>query len=341
MPPDTRKSLCLFLFVFLAWIDVPKSPALESHYSAVQKASGQNTAIVTFVSDPEQERAVKALIRSVRELGGAYRSSEIFVVTTDRDGLPCASLKQDGVEVVLLEMEQNFLSYPLALKAFAAAQVEKKVKDGIDTLIWLDPGVIVLRSLEALELGNTHDAALRPVTLANTIGIPPQSEPNDYWQPIYAETGLDYKKLAALETIADPVRIQPYYNCEVFSFNPRLGIAEEWARLLTRFLQDEPYQKTVCTTFLRKLFLHQAVLSAVLTSKVRPERIKALPLASAYPFSQHQRLPAARRASRLEDIAVVIFDRTWQQDEKWLECIPAKEPLRKWLSQVYREYLHK
>jgi hypothetical protein len=108
--------------------------------------------------------------------------------------------------------------------------------------------------------------------------------------------------------------------------------------LLTRFLKDENYQKTVCTTFLRRLFLHQAVLSAVISSRIKPERIRALPLTSGYPFSQQLKLPVAKRIATLDEVSVLIFDRTWQQDRKWLERIPAKEPLRKWLSQVYREY---
>ena len=298
-------------------------------------------AIATFVSLPEQERAVKALIKSVRELSGNYKASTIYVVTADPAALPCESLRQNGVEMLPLEMDRAFLDYPLALKAFAAAQVEKKTRNGFDTLIWLDPGVIVLNSLGALDLGKDFDAALRPVTLANTIGIPHGSEPNDYWQPIYRETGLDYTRLPVLTTVADEQEIQPYYNCEVFSFNPKLGLAQEWARLLTRFLKDENYQKTVCTTFLRKLFLHQAVLSAVISSRIKPERIRALPLTSGYPFSQHEKLPAAKKSSSLNEVSVVIFDRTWQQDEQWLQRIPSQAPLREWLQQVYQEYLHK
>jgi hypothetical protein len=309
--------------------------------AAADSPGQEKAAVVTFVSTHEQERAVLALIRSVREQGGALHSSPVFVVTADAQELPCASLREEGVTVLPLEIERSFLDYPLALKAFAAAEVEKKVMDGIDTLIWLDPGVIVLNSLGALDLGKDFDAALRPVTLANTIGIPPRNEPNDYWEPIYRETGLDYANLPVLKTIADEQEIQPYYNCEVFSFNPKLGLAAEWARLLTRFLKNENYQKTVCTTSFRKLFLHQAVLSAVISSRIKPERIRALPLTSGYPFSQQMKLPAAIRIASLDEVSVLIFDRTWQQDEKWLERIPAKEPLRKWLSQVYREYLHK
>jgi hypothetical protein len=327
------------LFLFAAIGQASQEKSLAKLGDQAREDSAVKAAIITFVSSREQERAVRALITSVRERGGNYRASRVYVVNADPVNLTCASLKQEGAEVLPLEMEPAFLEYPLALKAFAAAQVEKKVRDGIDTLIWLDPGVIVLNSLNDLDLKKDFDAALRPVTLANTIGIAPGSEPNEYWQPIYRETGLDHAALPVLTTIADGQDIQPYYNCEVFAFNPRLGLAREWASLLGRFLKDDVYQKTVCTTFLRKLFLHQAVLSAVIGSKIKPERIKALPLTSAYPFSQHDKLPATKKISSLNEASVVIFDRTWAQDGKWLERIPTSGPLREWLKGIYGEYL--
>ncbi len=313
--------------------------ARKSDSSPAQKSCENKVAAVTFVSNHEQERAVKALIKSIRELSGAYRASRIYVVTTDERELTCAALKQEGVEVLALAMDPAFLSYPLALKAFAAAQVEKKVGKEIDTLIWLDPGVMALKPLDALFLGEGFDVAVRPVTLANTIGIAPQTPPNDYWQPIYGETRLDYARLPVLKTVADEQEIQPYYNCEVFSFNPRLGLAGEWARLLTRFLKDDNYQKSVCTTFLKKLFLHQAVLSAVISSRIKPERIKALPLTSGYPFNQHDKLPAASKASSLNDLAVVIFDYAWDKIPGWMKKIKIEEPLNGWLIDAYLDYL--
>jgi len=334
-----RKFLFLFFITFLTLLDVQTNFAMKNHCSPTQGGQGKTTAIVTFVSSHEQERAVRALIKSVRELSGTYRSSEIYVVTTDAEELPCTSLRQDGVDVLPLEMERAFLDFPLALKAFAAAQVEKKVADTVATLIWLDPGVMVLNSLAALDLDGEFAAAVRPVTLANTIAMPPQSEPDGYWKPIYRETGIDCKTLPLLETVADEVKIQPYYNCEVFSFNPGLGIAKEWARLLGRFLKDENYQKTACTTFLKRLFLHQAVLSAVIVSKAKPDRIKALPLTSGYPFNQHDRLSASKKAASLNDLSVAIFDYAWENIPAWMKKIKIEEPLHQWLFDTYLDYL--
>jgi hypothetical protein len=322
------------------WVDARIIEKLRPRAAATRisgPAGKRRIALATYAADEEQVRAVRALARSVRERGGAYASSPFYLVSSDPGNTTAEALKGLGVELLPLAMADAFRDYPLAIKAFAAAQVERKVEGEAGTLVWLDPGTLVLGTLAELDLDESHDAALRPVTLANTIGIPPQSEPNDYWRPIYAAIGLDYRTLAPMETIADRVEIQPYYNCEVFSFNPRLGIAAEWTRLLTRFLKDASYQKKYCNTFLRRLFLHQAVLSAVIASKVKAGRIRPLPLASGYPFSQHSRLPEARRVSRLDDISVVIFDRAWAQDGKWLERIPAGEALKKWLLQVYHD----
>jgi hypothetical protein len=88
------------------------------------------------------------------------------------------------------------------------AQVEKRVGRQIRSLIWMDPGVIVINSLDALILDKNYDVALRPVTLTNNIALPPGEKPNDYWKPIYDATGLNGKQLSNIKTIVDEVEIQ-------------------------------------------------------------------------------------------------------------------------------------
>ncbi len=312
---------------------------LFSQESDSSKDFGRKFAIVTYAADHEQERSVKALIKSIRELSGDYRNCRIYVALGDPENFPCNSLNGKDITLLALEMDKTFKDYPLAFKAFAAAQVEKIVKKQIGTLIWIDPGAIVLSSLDALDLENKFDAALRPVTLSNNISIAPGVEPNDYWAPIYRQTGLKYQKLPTLKTIVDEVEMQPYYNCEVYAVNPKLGICEEWAKILTGLLQDENYQKTVCTSFLRKLFLHQAVLSAVISSKAPQERIKVLPITSGYPFNQHEKLAPEKQVSSLNELSVVIFDYAWDRIPTWMSKIRVDEPLQQWLLDTYLDYL--
>lgn len=296
-------------------------------------------AIVTYISNNEQERAVIALIKSIRELSAQYRDINIYIALCDPDNSLAISLKDEDVSLIPLEIERRYLEYPLAIKAFAAAQVEKIVKTDLNTLIWMDPGVIVLKPFDALLLDKNYDVVIRPVTLSNNIGLSPGERPNDYWAPIYKENNLQNKQLQTIKTIVDEVEIQPYYNCEVFAINPKLGLCQKWVQTLSKLLEDKQYQATVCTTFSRKLFLHQVVLSGVIAANVKPNRIKPLQVTHAYPFNQHEQLSKEKQVSSLDELSVVIFDYAWEQIPDWLQKLPVNEPLKTWLSDTYLDYL--
>jgi len=322
------------------WMD---AKIIDDFRKSVQSHADPGTldsmAIVTYVSNNIQERSTRAFIRSVRDLGGKYQDSKIYIVLADPVNFPGDSLKGTNVILLPLEMDPEFMKYPLAIKAFVAAQVEETVKDEAASLAWFDPATLVLNSLDELDLENGYGVAIRPVSLVNTIGIAPGSEPNDYWAPIYKELGLNFKNVPAYETVVDEKPIQPYFNCEIFSVDPSLGIFSEWAKVMTKFLRNEKYQKNVCNTFLRKLFLHQAILSGVIVSKVNPENIKPLSIKTGYPFGQHERLSAQKQVASLNTLSAIIFDYQWEENPKWLGKIPSHAPLKNWLIETYKDYL--
>ena len=100
--------------------------------------------------------------RDIRERGGKHAGSPIYVVAPDPGVFPAEWRKELNIDILPLAMDPAFMDYPLALKAFAAAQVEQTAKDKVDTLIWLDPGVIVFKALEDLDLKKEFDAVVRP-----------------------------------------------------------------------------------------------------------------------------------------------------------------------------------
>ena len=73
--------------------------------------------------------AVKAFIKSVRELGDDYAKCKIYIVLEDQENFPGNSLIGENVILVPLKMDSTFRDYPLAIKAFAAAQIEEQVKE--------------------------------------------------------------------------------------------------------------------------------------------------------------------------------------------------------------------
>jgi hypothetical protein len=146
---------------------------------------------VTYVEDFEQQRVVKALVSSIREFGGKYRDCPILYRARRYGEFSRQCLTGQNIELIPLVMESAFHDYPLAYKASPWRRWKKIVGKQIRTLIWMDPGVIVLNSIDALVLDKNYDVVVRPVTYQNNIGLRPGDKPNDYWMPIYAENRFE------------------------------------------------------------------------------------------------------------------------------------------------------
>ena len=86
--------------------------------------------------------------------------------------------------------------------------------------------------------------------------------------------------------------------------------------------RDEPHQ----------IFLHQAVLSALITRWIRPECIRIPPPSYSYPLHLHAKTPPARRARALEELVVAVYEEQFP-DPSVLADIQVSEPLRSWLEQ--------
>jgi len=295
-------------------------------------------AIATYVDSDEQVAHARALIKSLRRFGASYQNSPVYVALDATKGLSSARMAMQNVTLVPFRMPSFAGRYPLAVKAYAAAAIEAAMPASVRTLAWFDPETLVLGSLQDLDLDASHDAAIRPVFLLNTIGQTPASAINDYWQPIYKATGLDSGSIPNVTSVVDDQVIRAYYSCIIFSFNPRLGLAGEWSRLMTIFLQDSSYQKSVSTTFLQKLFLHQAILSALITARVQPDRIRMLPMTCGYPLNLHERLPDGKKQKSMDGVSSVILDELWRRNADWQSLLPCDEPKRTGLGRLYDDY---
>lgn len=305
-----------------------------------QNAETTNSfAIATYCADYDQVRQARVLIKSLRQFGGVYHNCAVYVALGDTSDFSPQSLKAANVHLLTLQMDKTTARYPLAIKAFAAALIEKSVPAATRTLAWFDPETIVFGALQDLALDEKFDVAIRPVFKVNNIGLAADAEPDAYWSGILAVTGLKVEQLPVVETIIDEKTIRAYYNCEIFSVNPRLGIMQEWARTLTPLLHDTTYQQTACKTFFSRLFLHQAVLSAVTIARTPKERIRSFPLTCAYPLHQYAKMPPGKTIAKLNALSCAVLEDLWLLDPNWMAASRCDEPLTSWLEDAYLEFL--
>ncbi len=299
----------------------------------------ENFVFATYVSDYNQVRKASQLVKSIRSNAGEYSNCTILIGVPDTNNFNFDFLKKEDVKFVILDIPEEAKNYYYAVKAYAAAQIEKSLDKNVTTLAWFDPETIVMGPVDDLELKQGFSAAIRPVFLFNKIGLKPDEQPNEFWAQLYDYLNLKAENIPVTETEVDLIKTRAYYNCGIFSVNPALGIMQEWARVQTVFLNDKDYQKKACSDAVRQIFFHQAVFSCVVCSKLKPDEISFLPMSCGYPLDLHQKIPAEKKINRLNDLSCAIIEYLWDKNPKWMDDFTVEEPLKTWLQHSTQEYL--
>jgi hypothetical protein len=221
------------------------------------------------------------------------------------------------------------LRYFFVDKAFACARAEEMLVSEDQSLIWIDPACLVINPPELYALDAAFDAAVRPVHITN-VGLPSNAPLDGFWKGVYARIGIPEAGMT-VQTFVDGLTIRAYFNSHAFSINPSRGLMRRWYAHFEALVRDETYQKRCCQDQTHRIFLHQAVLSALLASSVPAGRLRLLPPEYNYPYNLHQLVPFNLRAAALNDLVSITYeDRSL--DPTIVEDIEIREPLRGWLS---------
>jgi len=333
-----RKTFTLLTLVFLftgALLNTEPAPS-------ARRVDLQPIAFVTYIHYPYQEDAAAMLVDSIRAWGGEYRDCPIYAVLTD----PRASglrLKDKNVQLVPLELKESVRNYPFAAKAYAAAKVESLIAGKARSLAWFDPETMLLRSPREMDLRDGISAAVAPVAFINTGQA--ENEPVDaYWAAIYKKCSLDPKKLFIVETKVDCKKVRAWLNCGMFAVRADRGLCREWAKVLDELLHDKEYQRTAITDAVHRTFLHQAVISTLIVSRLDRREIHMFSPGYNYPLYCHDinfevangtyRMPAHKKARKLNDLTSVFIESFFIQHPDWIRYVPPVDgPLKKWLTE--------
>ncbi len=254
-----------------------------------------------------------------------------------------------------LNLQRAF--YLFAEKVCACAQAEVLASSDVRSVIWVNPECLVIKPPLLLELSPAYDVAFRPVHLKN-IGLLTNGPMDEFWAKIYRAIGLEDTaepprppsrphdqptlplSTAMQRGLTQPRRevvsfvdgqvLRPYFNTHVFSFNPSWGLMRSWLDAFRLLTEDREFQEGACADDLHQIFLHQAVLSALVTRDVEWGRIRILPPAYSYPLHLHRQTPPERRALSLNSLVCAVYEDE-MPDPRTLRDLAVDDPLRAWL----------
>lgn len=282
----------------------------------------------SMVSEPAEVGAARLLIASLRRFGGELKNSPMGVFVLEELAEAAGGLAALDVEIVPLGVPEALRRYPFGSKVLACARAEQLCPPESQSLVWMDPNCLVLQPPLLYELGPEFDAALRPVHIRN-VGSLAGEAPDNFWQGVYAAAGV--KELAlSVESFVDRQVLRAYFNSHAFALRPSLGLCQVWLDLYESLLADEGFQDSACQNGLRRVFLFQAVLSALVASRIPAERIRQLPPEYNYPYHLQERVPAERRVGVLNELVTVAYEEMPFRLAE-VQGFEVQEPLRGWL----------
>ena len=283
---------------------------------------------LTLVRTTGERAYARILIESIRSFGGVLSHCPIWLFEANPQNVSCNSLGGLDVQVFSQRMPDTMRSYYFADKVYACAQAEALVAPRVQSLIWIDPVCLIVRPPLLFDLGQSYDVAVRPVHIRN-VGLPPAEPLDGFWKRI-CETMEVHDIQTTVETFVEGQRIRSYFNSHAFAVNPAKGLLRRWVECFEALICDEEFQMSSCQDELHQIFLHQAVLSTLLATRLDPKRIRVLPPEYNYPYNLHQSVPLERQASALNDLVCIAYeDRSL--DPNVVDDINIHDPLRLWL----------
>lgn len=284
---------------------------------------------MTWVRKAWQRDHARILIGSIRAFGGELSKCPIWVFEVDPVNVSCSSLEGDDNHIFTLEVPEILRNYYYGDKVFACAQAEMMAKTTVQCLIVLATENLIIRPPMMFDLTDDHDVSVRPVHIKN-VGLSVDEPVDDYWRGVYAVVGVD-DVVPTVESFVDQKQIRAYFNSAAFSVNPAMGLLSQWIEYFQELVSDDEYQDATCQDAWHKVFLHQAVLSALVQGELTAGRAKILPPDYIYPYNLHMSIQIERRAKLLNELTSIYYeDRLLNPDQ--INDILVQEPLRSWLN---------
>jgi hypothetical protein len=286
--------------------------------------AGGTRFLVKFRSEAE-ERLARVAIESLRTFGGPLRDCPVWAFVLDPDRVAHALPGLEGVHCLPLVVKGEGSGYPFAEKVYACAQAEAIAGPEVRSLVWLSLDCLVINPPVLFDLGAAGaDAAFRPVHHQN-VGSLADKAPDGFWQGIYR--GLEVDEMPnTVESFADGKTLRPYFNTHCFAFDPAVGLGRAWWEGFKTMVGDEAFQADSCRDEPHQIFLHQAVLSALVAKLLPWDRVRLLPPEYNYPLNLLHEMPPARRATTLNSLVNAVYEDAFPWGE-----IEIEEPLRSWL----------
>lgn len=272
--------------------------------------------------------AVRLLVESLRAFGGELSEYPLWLFLPQPDQVDLAGLDKLNVHAITLNTPDHLNGYLFTEKVCACAWAEEHSSFDVRSLVWIDPACFIIQPPVLFQLTHGKQAAVRPVHIQN-VGLTIDQPLDDYWKQIYETVGI-LDDTSSVRSFVDQRNLRSYFNTHAISVDPTRGLFNLWKQYYSQLVNDKSFQHTACQDELHQVFLHQAILSAILGSTLTVYQLRILPSIYNYPYNLQAEIPGNLRAISMNELVCLTYeDRTLMPSS--VHDIQIEEPLRSWL----------
>ena len=284
--------------------------------------------------DKSSEADALLLADSIRTYAGGLSQNPIWYFTPEFGKQLSAATRENlhtlNVKLVPFEINNESPRFPFTTEAFAAALAESMIYGKTDLMAWLGTNTIVLQEPTDFLLQHDKNLGYRPVH--HTLIGSPYNEPIDpFWTLIYRYCNVPKDRIFPMKTHVETAKIRPYFNAGLLVTRPKEHLLQAWRDTFFKVYQEPPFQEFYQQDERYRIFIHQAVLSAVILSNFATSEIQELPPTYNYPLHLLAQDATGNRPSCLEELVTFRHERFYE-DPEWINKMPAKKPLKQWIA---------
>jgi hypothetical protein len=276
------------------------------------------------------------LPESIRKFAGSFSQSKIWMfIPNSKYKLSKEIIKELSsldVEIIPFEIDSEVLKFPFTSSVCAAAEAEKLAQGKTEILVWFGTNSIIINEPIQFLLEVNKNLGYKPVhhTLIGSVFDEPI---DDFWKTIYDKTEVKEENIFPMQTHVDGKILRPYFNSGFLIVKPERGLFQEWWNKYKVLYNDPVFEEFYKKDELYVTFIHQAVLSGVILSKLKNHEIQELPFEYNYPLNLYLETEEEYLPKNINDLvsARYYLDKFIEGDD--FEKIPFQDPLRSWLEQ--------
>jgi len=275
---------------------------------------------------------LRLMLASLREFGGALAGSPVWVLFPGSKGAFSAEelgqFAQLQAEPIAFACEANQLNFPFGAKVGAAAAAEKLAHGQTEFLTWLDSDTIILTEPKEFNLPPAKIFGYRPVH-HRLIGLPWDEALDPFWTQINQRCQVPTKNIFPMLTHTGE-KIRPYFNAGTFVIRPEHGVLANWQQTFQAAYHEPSFTPFYEQNQRYAIFMHQAILTGVVLSKLEPAALQELSPQINYPLHLHPEIQPSLRARRIDELVTVRYEDLFDAPG-WQKEFPISESLAGWI----------